>query len=130
MEERFADSKLRKSLLKEGRYKCAYCGKRIQNATANIDHILPYKYGGKTKKRNLVPACWECNKAKGNRSVYLFMKDKKAHNLRIQKRLDGRKKWQAEAIRKRQRAARLIQESEELLAWLPWGKAPATPPWR
>jgi 5-methylcytosine-specific restriction endonuclease McrA len=46
------------------RYKntCAYCG-RVANC---LEHIKPVKLGGGTTKKNCVPACFSCNKAKGN----------------------------------------------------------------
>jgi hypothetical protein len=46
------------------RYKntCAYCGR----AANCLEHLKPVKFGGGTTKKNCVPACASCNKAKGN----------------------------------------------------------------
>ena len=46
------------------RYKntCAYCG-RVANS---LEHLKPVKFGGGTTKKNCIPSCSSCNKAKGN----------------------------------------------------------------
>jgi 5-methylcytosine-specific restriction endonuclease McrA len=32
---------------------------------ANVDHVVPWKLGGRTELQNLVSACWSCNYGKG-----------------------------------------------------------------
>lgn len=45
--------------------RCAYCDRRPQKL--EIDHVVAVTEGGRTVLPNLVPACCECNKSKGNR---------------------------------------------------------------
>lgn len=47
-------------------YECAYCGCKVTNSTATMDHVLPISYGGKTNWENIVTACGPCNSNKGN----------------------------------------------------------------
>ena len=41
--------------------KCAYCGKRISQKEATVDHIVPKKLGGQTTWENVALACRACN---------------------------------------------------------------------
>ncbi|HEY8416138.1 MAG TPA: RRXRR domain-containing protein, partial [Thermaerobacter sp.] len=45
--------------------RCAYCG---GPGPLTIDHVLPRSRGGTNAWENLLPACWACNQAKGNRT--------------------------------------------------------------
>ena len=63
---RYAHRELRLEILIRDGYRCRYCGVSVSDATANMDHVRPWKKGGKTKMQNLVAACRSCNKAKGN----------------------------------------------------------------
>ena len=47
------------------RYRCAYCGKKPSRLTQ--DHVVPVTKGGGTTAENIVPACQQCNRSKGNR---------------------------------------------------------------
>lgn len=47
-------------------YSCLYCGTRVTNATATMDHVIPLSKGGKTNWENIVTACGPCNHKKGN----------------------------------------------------------------
>lgn len=67
--QRYASSEQRKKVLERHNYQCAYCGRVLTNETANIDHIKPWKHGGRSSSGNFVAACQDCNKKKGNRRV-------------------------------------------------------------
>jgi 5-methylcytosine-specific restriction endonuclease McrA len=41
---------------------CAYCGAK---GKLTLEHVKPLSRGGRTAFRNVVPACWACNKEKG-----------------------------------------------------------------
>lgn len=43
---------------------CVYCGKPAHH----LDHVFPKSRGGRTTRSNLVPACPDCNRAKGART--------------------------------------------------------------
>lgn len=68
------------SILKSGKYYCAYCGKKLSKQKLTVDHLYPVHvvnkstyYQEKLKSlgatsvnsyQNLVPACWTCNSLK------------------------------------------------------------------
>lgn len=64
---RYASQNLRKKVLHRDGFRCRYCGREVANSNANIDHVIPWREGGKNTMANLVACCQECNKAKGNR---------------------------------------------------------------
>lgn len=47
-----------------GWYTCARCGKKIRKEDADIDHIVPQKYGGSDRLFNLQCLCKHCNRSK------------------------------------------------------------------
>lgn len=51
--------------------KCAYCGNDISFDSFHVDHILPKNKGGKDK-RNVFPACPDCNIFKSSCNVEEF----------------------------------------------------------
>lgn len=53
----------------EGR--CYYCGCKIDLNNFHMDHFIAKSNGGKVKK-NLVPACVDCNLSKGNLTIEEF----------------------------------------------------------
>ena len=56
----------RKNILVRDNYTCQYCGK--QNKSLTVDHVIPKFRGGQDTWENLVAACKECNKTKGERN--------------------------------------------------------------
>ena len=58
---------MRMEILERDKYKCRYCLAAVTNQTANIDHVIPWRNGGPTRKSNLVTACSDCNRKKLNR---------------------------------------------------------------
>lgn len=58
----------RERVLAETDYKCSYCGSRLTEENATIDHILPKKRGGTDCLENLTPACSKCNTEKGDKT--------------------------------------------------------------
>lgn len=63
---RYAPHEMRLQILERDSFQCRHCATPVTNQTANIDHIIPWKVGGPTMAANLVTACWQCNKKKGN----------------------------------------------------------------
>lgn len=49
---------------KLARGQCYYCGRAFPPKALTMDHIVPLSRGGKSTKRNVVPACKECNNKK------------------------------------------------------------------
>ena len=49
-------------LLHEFQHHCGYCGREV---TLELDHRVPFSRGGTHTKANIIPACHQCNTAKG-----------------------------------------------------------------
>lgn len=63
---RYAPPIMREYILKRDHFTCRYCESPVTNKTANIDHVRPWKLGGRTIESNLVTCCQPCNARKGN----------------------------------------------------------------
>lgn len=59
------------SIYKRDRNICCYCGIYCNDPT--IDHVIPRSAGGKDTYKNLVTACRNCNKEKGNMCLDDFL---------------------------------------------------------
>lgn len=57
--------------------RCVYCGwtppRLFDLNMLVIDHVVPLCDGGTYADENLVTACWDCNAAKGQRPVEVFL---------------------------------------------------------
>ena len=51
---------------------CFYCGIKLTYENRTRDHVHPRSRGGLGKRYNLVPACFICNGAKGNKSINTY----------------------------------------------------------
>ena len=65
--QRYANTTQRLKILERDNYKCQYCGTTLTDATANMDHVVPFKFHGKTTLKNMVACCRPCNRRKLNR---------------------------------------------------------------
>ena len=55
-------------------FRCAYCGKSIEEgARLTIDHLLPCELGGTNDTTNLITACLSCNSAKQDRPLQAWL---------------------------------------------------------
>jgi hypothetical protein len=52
--------------------RCLYCERPISLKEATADHVIPRSKGGGTLRRNIAPACFECNQAKGRMDPIIF----------------------------------------------------------
>jgi hypothetical protein len=59
----------RQKVFERDEYKCRYCGKKVSNSSAHIDHVVPLGKGGTSELSNLATACIECNVLKGDKLV-------------------------------------------------------------
>jgi len=56
------------NILKEYKYRCAYCGKEFDLFNKpERDHIVPISKGGNNVKENIAPACRSCNAKKSDK---------------------------------------------------------------
>lgn len=56
-------------------YECAYCAmdlRQAQREERTLDHLQPRSRGGNNKNDNLVTACADCNKRRGNKDLIVF----------------------------------------------------------
>lgn len=82
-----------------GRYFCAYCGRLIKGRTLTVDHLYPVArvsqsaplrkkmkrqgINGLNDPKNLVPACWNCNKKKGTKMGLWIIRGKLGRSARL-----------------------------------------------
>jgi hypothetical protein len=68
--KRFRNPRFRRSVVfARDSWRCQYCGMRVSNSTATIDHVIPVSRGGKTSWDNCVTACSACNKKKKDHTL-------------------------------------------------------------
>lgn len=58
----------RVNIMRRDGYECQYCGKKLNNTTGTVDHVMPLSRGGKHGWSNVVAACFECNNKKDNKT--------------------------------------------------------------
>ncbi len=47
-------------------HQCQYCNEQFQRSQLTIDHVIPKKYGGKTRWDNVTTCCSPCNANRGH----------------------------------------------------------------
>lgn len=70
---------------------CRWCGMSLVGRDFEIDHIMPLRRGGDNVTANLVLACAECNRRKGEKSPLMFAQEQSARGIKtrlIQQLLD------------------------------------------
>lgn len=97
-------------ILRGGKHKCRYCGKKFDNKKMTIDHMYPQDMGGPTITNNLLPSCQTCNgeksdmtskeykkyldlKKKGKNKEFLQKLTEEKENLRKRKEYQIPKEW-------------------------------------
>lgn len=64
--------KTKQEVLKRDNYKCRYCGAKLDDDTAQFDHILPLSRGGMDDTSNIAACCPTCNTSKANRIIQVL----------------------------------------------------------
>jgi CRISPR/Cas system Type II protein with McrA/HNH and RuvC-like nuclease domain len=59
----------RKNIFERDDYKCYYCGEKVTQNNATLDHKTPISKGGDNSKENLVTCCFECNSIKSGKTL-------------------------------------------------------------
>ncbi|BAQ63984.1 HNH endonuclease [Geminocystis sp. NIES-3709] len=55
---------VRKYIYNRDKYQCQSCGKKLEETTLSIDHIIPLAKGGSNDMSNLQTLCLNCNQHK------------------------------------------------------------------
>ena len=66
----------KRRLLDAFHWKCVYCGRDLDEQTVTRDHVMPVSAGGSNGKENIVAACFQCNRDKGDRTPEEWQPDK------------------------------------------------------
>ena len=77
LSKQVAKRKFRKSIKYGWGGFCAYC--RCNRATT-LDHLKPRSKGGSSLRSNLIPACRECNHAKGSQPWLVWFQQQSFYN--------------------------------------------------
>jgi 5-methylcytosine-specific restriction endonuclease McrA len=65
---------VREYLLAKFNRTCQYCG--VTDKPFEVDHIHPISKGGSDRVSNLTLPCHDCNQAKGNQDIKVFLEGK------------------------------------------------------
>lgn len=69
---------------------CAFCGKpegRSKTDKHDRDHLIAISKGGKTERKNVIPACRQCNRGRGNRDWLEWFKSQAFWSLERAKKI-------------------------------------------
>lgn len=67
-EDYFTNQEKRKEIFDRDKYICFYCGDKVNQESATLDHLIPQFKGGKHTKENLKTACLTCNSIKSGKT--------------------------------------------------------------
>ena len=69
MARRSIGKKLKFEVFKRDSFTCQYCGRMAPDVILEVDHISSVKDGGTDDIMNLITACFDCNRGKGDRKL-------------------------------------------------------------
>lgn len=82
--------RVRFEIFKRDQFTCQYCGQTPPAVVLEIDHIVSVANGGSDDHTNLITACFDCNRGKGN--IHLAnrasVKELRARQKLIKERID------------------------------------------
>lgn len=61
--------KVRFAVLQRDNFTCQYCGAHGPGVVLEVDHIIPISKGGTSDMDNLITACFDCNRGKGDATL-------------------------------------------------------------
>ncbi len=67
-EDYFTKPAKRKELFERDKWVCYYCGEKVTEENATLDHLVPQHKGGKHTKENLKTSCLVCNSIKSGKT--------------------------------------------------------------
>ena len=63
---------VRFEILQRDGFRCQFCGKQVPETELEVDHLEPRSKGGSDDAENLVSACRDCNRGKGDKPANLW----------------------------------------------------------
>jgi hypothetical protein len=88
-EDYFTDQNKRRELFERDNWTCHYCGQKVTEQNATLDHLIPQYKGGTHSKDNLKTCCLMCNSIKSGKTYEeaapLLLKSIQKRNAEIQK---------------------------------------------
>jgi 5-methylcytosine-specific restriction endonuclease McrA len=97
----YTDQIRRLMVLSRDHYACVYCTAPLSEDNFVLDHLLPVSKGGTNRKHNLVAACDDCNRRRGDLDSVQFLRENYRQQLLSQE----------EFLRQRQYIETLLEES-------------------
>ncbi len=73
----------RKAVFARDDHRCVYCGEGPPEVELTVDHVEPRRKGGDNSSGNLVTACAGCNRAKGGRPAWAWLRDRRPERTRF-----------------------------------------------
>lgn len=70
---------------------CAFCGKaegKAKKDKLDRDHVVAISKGGKTERKNIIPACRKCNRGRGNKDWREWFKEQSFYDPVMEARID------------------------------------------
>jgi len=67
-ENYFTDPNKRREIFERDKWICQYCGEKVTQENATLDHFIPQSKGGKHTKENLRTCCLICNGIKSGKT--------------------------------------------------------------
>jgi 5-methylcytosine-specific restriction endonuclease McrA len=66
----------RRAIFHRDGYRCVYCGRVFDPRHLSVDHVEPRVKRGDHSAGNLVTACTACNRQKGGRAAWEFLRNR------------------------------------------------------
>jgi len=87
--------KQRFGIFERDNFTCQYCGRKPPDIVLEADHMISIKDGGKDDDINMITSCFDCNRGKSGKSVYIQKKKNKSFKKEL--KLLKERKYQLEA---------------------------------
>ena len=92
--QRQVDQNISWSVFRRDGYRCRYCGRG--DVPLTVDHLVLWEEGGPTTEANLVSACKNCNRTRGNTPYVDWLTH--PHYLKVSRNLDSVKRYENSAL--------------------------------
>lgn len=108
--------KMRFEVFKRDGFTCCYCGQKPPQVVLEADHIDPKSKGGEDDINNLITACFECNRGKGNREIASLPNSLSVTIDAMQEKQEQLKKYRTFIKKQQQRIDSETREIEQLFS--------------